>query len=318
MKQEIKDYECPYCHNHFIMKRGGFSNHMRYCKDNPNSNNNRLQNSIKQKEYLTKQKELEKETEKEYIFICKECGQQYTLILTDKQYNNHKYSNFCSLSCARKYASHQVNKNNDLKEVKCIDCGKTLYIKKRASDKKCRCKDCKFIHSEPLKKCIICGKEFRRRNSICCSKECSEIYNKNRKQYLSEETIQKFREIGKKSAQKQSEIRRSKNEIKFCTLCENYFNNVEHNKAIFNGWDADVIIHDIKFAILWNGKWHYEQFMPNTSLKQIQNRDQIKLKEIQNAGYISYIIKDIGRHNDNFVQEKFDEFIKYLNENNYI
>lgn len=101
-------------------------------------------------------------------------------------------------------------------------------------------------------------------------------------------------------------------------MCENYFDIVEHNKAIFNGWDADVIIHDIKFAILWNGKWHYEQFMQNTSLKQIQNRDQIKLKEIQNVGYIPYIIKDIGKHNDNFVQEKFDEFIKYLNENNYI
>lgn len=160
MKQEFKDYECPYCHNHFIMKRGGFSNHMRYCKDNPNSNNNKLQNSIKQKEYLAKQKELEKETEKEYIFICQECGQQYTLILTDKQYNNHKYSNFCSLSCARKYASHQVNKNNDLKEAKCIDCGKTLYIKKRASNKNCRCENCKLIHSEPLKNVLFVVKNL--------------------------------------------------------------------------------------------------------------------------------------------------------------
>ena len=42
-----------------------------------------------------------------------------------------------------------------------------------------------------------------------------------------------------------------------------------------------------------------------------------KLKEIQNVGYISYIIKDVGKHNDNFVNEKFIEFINYLKENNY-
>lgn len=209
--------------------------------------------------------------------------------------------------------------NNKFKEVKCIDCNKTIIINKHASAKTARCQDCKYIkYLGDIKYCIICGKKFRRRHSICCSEECSKIYLQNRKQYLSKETLLHFQEIGKKSAQIQSEIRRSKNEIEFCTLCENYFNNVEHNKAIFNGWDADIIIHDIKFAILWNGKWHYEQFMPNTSLKQIQNRDQIKLQEIQNIGYIPYIIKDIGKHNNNFVQEQFDEFIKYLKENNYI
>lgn len=314
--QIIKNYKCPYCNNIFLMKRGGFSNHMRYCDDNPNALNNKLQLSIKQKEYLSKQKQLDKETEKEYTFNCKECGNEYKIILSDKQYNNHKYSEFCSISCARSNASKKASKKQ--KEVNCIDCGKLIYISNRASDKNCRCEDCKLIHSEPLKKCIVCGKEFRRHNSICCSKECSEIYNKNRKQYLSEETIQKFREVGKKSAQKQSELRRSKNEIEFCKLCENYFDNVEHNKPIFNGWDADIILPDIKFAILWNGNVHYKPIFGEANYNRIINRDKIKLKEINNAGYIPYIIKDIGKHNNNFVQEKFDEFIKYLIDNDYI
>lgn len=316
MKQEIKEYECPYCHKHFLMKRGGFSNHMRYCKDNPNSNYEKQKISIKQKQFLEKQKQLDKETEKEYTFICKECKKEYKLILSDKQYKKHKYSNFCSVSCARKYASHYVK--HDLKEVKCIDCGKVIYIKNRASDKTCRCKECQLIHSEPLKKCIICGKEFRRHNASCCSKECSKIYNQNRKQYLSNETLLRFQEIGKKSAQIQSELRRSKNEIEFCVLCENYFNNVEHNKPIFNGWDADIIIHDIKFAVLWNGKVHYEPIFGQANLNRVISRDKIKLKEIQNIKYVPYIIKDIEKHNDNFVQEKFDEFIKYIKENNYL
>lgn len=44
----------------------------------------------------------------------------------------------------------------------------------------------------------------------------------------------------------------------FCELCEKEFKNVGHNEPIFNGWDADVLLYDIKVAILWNGKWHYE------------------------------------------------------------
>ena len=195
---------------------------------------------------------------------------------------------------------------------------KNFIYSKRASNKTCRCNECRLLHFEPIKKCKICGKEFRRHNAVCCSKECSKEYWKNRKKYLSQEILLKFQECGKKSASIQSELRRSKNEIEFCKLCENYFNNVEHNQPLFNGWDADVIIHDIKFAILWNGKWHYEQIMPGTSLKQIQNRDKIKLHEIENFGYNSYIIKDVGKHNNNFVKEKFEEFIIFLKNNNYI
>jgi hypothetical protein len=62
-------------------------------------------------------------------------------------------------------------------------------------------------------------------------------------------------------------MRRSKNEIKFCILCEQNFSNVEHNKPIFNGWDADIIIHDIKYAILWNGAWHYKKLNKKHSVE---------------------------------------------------
>ena len=58
--------------------------------------------------------------------------------------------------------------------------------------------------------------------------------------------------------------------------------------------------------------------MSGTSLNQIQNRDSIKIKEIVNSGYIPYIIKDMGKYKKDFVQENFNEFIKYLKENNYI
>ena len=65
------------------------------------------------------------------------------------------------------------------------------------------------------------------------------------------------------------------------------------------------------------GKWHYEQIMPGTSLKQIQNRDSIKIKEILKMNYVPYVIKDLGKHKSDFVQEKFNEFIENLKENDY-
>lgn len=80
---------------------------------------------------------------------------------------------------------------------------------------------------------------------------------------------------------------------------------------MFNDWDADVIVEDFKITIMWNGKWHYEKLMEGHSVKQVQNRDKIKIKEIKNCGYIPYVIKDLGEHNKQFVEGKFEEFKKY-------
>lgn len=107
-------------------------------------------------------------------------------------------------------------------------------------------------------------------------------------------------------------VKRSKNEIYFGELCSNYFKKVLLNECIFNGWDADVIIEDIKVAILWNGKWHYEKIMKKHSLEQVKNRDKIKINEIKKAGYTPYIIKDMGKHNKEFVENEFEKFKRYV------
>ena len=66
-----------------------------------------------------------------------------------------------------------------------------------------------------------------------------------------------------------------------------------HNECLFNGWDADIIIKELKLAILWNGSWHYREMnFNNHSLKQVQNRDRIKLKEIKKLGWKFIIVKD--------------------------
>lgn len=187
----------------------------------------------------------------------------------------------------------------------CVDCGKELIIYKRASSKTCRCDNCRKNH-------------IRQRRLQYRLNFLNNDYEIHFGRKYSKESWLALHNGGCKGIQHQGDLRRSKNEIEFCKLCEEYFDNVKHNECIFNGWDADVIIEDIKFAVLWNGPWHYKQITKSHSVKQTQNRDKIKIKEIKESGWTPYIIKDMGKANKDFVKEKFDEFLKYLKENTII
>ena len=88
-------------------------------------------------------------------------------------------------------------------------------------------------------------------------------------------------------------------------------NNIDKNylnEQFFDGWDADVIIHSEKTAILWNGIWHYKQILKTQSLKQVQTRDRIKTSIIEKYGYVPYVIKDMGKYNKAFVEQEFEIF----------
>ena len=187
----------------------------------------------------------------------------------------------------------------------CVDCGKELIIYKRASSKTCRCDNCRKNH-------------IRQRRLQYRLNFLNNDYEIHFGRKYSKESWLGLHNGGCKGIQHQGDLRRSKNEIEFCKLCEEYFDNVKHNESIFNGWDADIIIEDIKFAVLWNGPWHYKQITKSHSVKQTQNRDKIKIKEIKESGWTPYIIKDMGKANKDFVKEKFDEFLKYLKENTII
>ena len=187
----------------------------------------------------------------------------------------------------------------------CVDCGKELIIYKRASSKTCRCDNCRKNH-------------IRQRRLQYRLNFLNNDYEIHFGRKYSKESWLALHNGGCKGIQHQGDLRRSKNEIEFCKLCEEYFDNVKHNESIFNGWDADIIIEDIKFAVLWNGPWHYKQITKSHSIKQTQNKDKIKVKEIEECGWTPYIIKDMGKANKDFVKEKFNEFLKYLKENTII
>ena len=52
--------------------------------------------------------------------------------------------------------------------------------------------------------------------------------------------------------------------------------------------------------------------------EQVKNRDKIKIKEIADAGWVPYIIKDMGKFNKKFVRNKFEEFKIYLANKNVL
>ena len=89
--------------------------------------------------------------------------------------------------------------------------------------------------------------------------------------------------------------KRSKDEIVLYELCREKFTKVSANIPVIpeEPWDADIILHDYKIAILWNGPWHYKEMkLKNHSLSQVQNRDKIKTKLFENAGWKVMIFED--------------------------
>ena len=99
--------------------------------------------------------------------ICENCGKEHN--------GSYGSGRFCSKECARAFSTK--NTTGQLKEAKCIDCGKIIYIGKRASNKTCRCEECnkkhidKQITKNNFKKCSICGQLYNPHNG-CQNEFC--------------------------------------------------------------------------------------------------------------------------------------------------
>lgn len=188
--------------------------------------------------------------------ICPKCNIQHT--------KQRKY-------CSRKCANSRIHSLETKYKISCSSKYKTLHEFLTSS-----CKICNAVISKGRTTCIPCRRNINIKT-------------------LSKLTPEFRSEIGRKGGKISASkvVKRSKDEIALFELCSNHFTNVEHNKPIFNSWDADIIIHDTKTAILWNGPWHYKQMpLNNHSLSQIQNRDKIKIQEIQNLGWNVLVFED--------------------------
>jgi len=236
-------------------------------------------------------KDVEKCHSREYItHKCDYCGKKHRVLvkaIRGRLQKERKFSRnfYCSNRCSAKY----TNRNKEIKYIEkvCEGCGKTFKMRdnkrgrvRRFCSRKCADKN---RHTEEVReklsnsakkiqgvegidyevkisasgrkriirlginKCIVCGKVFYgKRNKKTCSEKC--LKKKNKKS---------ARKAGKISAAKQ--VRRSKAEIELFDLLSRDYD-CAHNEPIFNGWDADIIIHELRLAILWNGAWHYQKY----------------------------------------------------------
>lgn len=263
---------------------------------------------------------------KEYLKLkCEQCGNIFT---ANKSSIKMEYKTrrgrlkYCSLKCANE------SFKSPLVKVICLNCGKEFEIKNKVYNRsqnkhffcglKCSAQYNKNFCRKPgiERFCHVCGKSYRYKRGystlVMCSPECKKEYRENIGKYrkTSDETKEKLRWWGQHRAHIQN--MRSKNEIYFCELCESYFEKVLHNERMFNGWDADVIIEDIKIAVLWNGIWHHKKICKGHSVKQTQARDKIKMKMINECGYMPYVIDDFGSYNPIFVEKEFEKFKEFV------
>jgi hypothetical protein len=174
----------------------------------------------------------------------------------------------------------------------------------------------KTLLKEIIRICEWCKKEYnpKRTKQKFCSQKCSKSF------------LNKDKEVNFLRSQKGGNNsiltlnRRSKAEIYFSELCIDYFSNpaITCNEQFFidkNGgkWDADIIVHHLKIAILYNGIFHYKKVYKEQKLERMIAKDRLKEKIIIENGYTYYIVKDLGKFNKKFVEEQFNLFLHRLN-----
>lgn len=208
-----------------------------------------------------------------YIKKCEHCGNGF-------ETDDHRRK-FCGHSCSASFSNKNRKRSKSSKQKT-----RMSVLKQKGIDGEytpiiwCKCVECdKTFYNKPL-----LNTPNKRRKKKTCSIECYD----NRMQQIG-------RDIGPTAGEASALKRclRSKDEMTLYDLCHQKYNNVDHNKHLVDGWDADIILNDQKIAILWNGPWHYKE-MPGLihSLKQVQSRDRIKQKLFKKKGWNVVIFED--------------------------
>lgn len=223
------------------------------------------------------------------------------LLISSLYFNNKKPLDIQCGKCSNIYSQTYDRYKRGYRHQKCLN-------KEKSRTYKTKIKIMKQIV------CEFCKKEFQPKKIVqkLCSIKCSNFYKKTPDIIFS--SVISGSIGGRISAAKQ--VKRSNAEIYLAELCTEYFGeeNVTTNNPFFkdkkgNGWDADIIIHSRKTAILYNGIWHYKKITKTHSLEQMQARDAIKTVVIENNGYVPYVVKDLGKFNKKFVEETFQLFL---------
>lgn len=207
--------------------------------------------------------------------LCKHCH-------TPIPYDKRNGSTFCNSSCAAQYNNKQRVKNGWCRTTESKQRVSKSISEYKAKVRPERAERAPYTRIEYVH-CEVCGKSFVSYGNPdsyyrmrFCSSDCRSVRRS---------------EVGRNNPGLGT--KRSKQEVELFELCKSAFSNVTSNEKLVDGWDADVVIHDIRTAILWNGPWHYREMnFGNHSLKQVQNRDRIKIKKLTDAGWVVKVFED--------------------------
>jgi hypothetical protein len=248
-----------------------------------------------------------------FEYIKKIINKEELLISTEYINNNTKLKIECK-TCKEIYNQTFSHYKNGHRHQKCANIlnSKKSYIKRWGN---------KPLLKDTTRNCEWCKNKYKPKMSIqrFCSRKCANLF------------LNKDKDVNFLRSQKGGNNsmltlnRRSKAEIYFSELCIEYFTKpaVTCNEQFFidkNGgkWDADIIIHHLKIAILYNGIFHYKKVYKDQKLERMIVKDRLKEKIIIANGYTYYIVKDMGSFNKPFVQEQFYLFIHKLHFKNVL
>lgn len=150
-----KSYACKYCNKQFNSNQAR-NGHQNWCKLNPSIKERKQKLSSKMKGTVYGPRSIKLE----YSIQCAKCGKQFTLELTQKQYNSGKYRKNCSRACAN---SKTWTEQDKLKKS----------IANKNSEKH-KLASLKHIKYESVHICLFCKGQFktRNKNKKFCNREC--------------------------------------------------------------------------------------------------------------------------------------------------
>lgn len=161
---------CPHCNKEFECNGKVFSNHVRWCSENPNRKNVSGKNfRNKLSEALNKANDEKLGIIKDFTVVCSTCGKEFEVREREKQFpKKDKY--FCSRSCANKRERPQEVKDKIAKSLK-------VYNGTDGTEKKC----------------VICGGDIHSKSQKvkACSKECHDILIKQNAEKKMQQILEK-------------------------------------------------------------------------------------------------------------------------------
>jgi len=201
---------------------------------------------------------------KEYKLICKKCNKEYTLLLTEKQFNNDTYSHYCSLKCRNTHTHTPESKRKISESLKKTYKNSNKYIEKINKEKY------KLEHT------YFCGsKELNEKYPEISKHQSPKYFNKfipfglDITTLYTEKFIDEYNKVKKLLYKEYVENELSPADIYKKYNCKTYFNNSEtllhvfksmnfpirsYKNAVINAWLQNKF--DVAKAPQYKQQWH--------------------------------------------------------------